>query len=115
MGAIANLMVQPYGAIIIGSMAGLFSCYGYRVLQVDVQGFPWGLLSDILFFCTELVVQQRFFFLQSGIQNVLNVHDSCGVHNLHGIPGVLSALLSVLFAGIASEKEYGERYIDLIK
>ena len=34
MGAIANLMVQPYGSIIIGSVAGLFSCYGYRVLQV---------------------------------------------------------------------------------
>ena len=34
MGAIANFMVQPYAAIIIGSAAGLISCYGYRVLQV---------------------------------------------------------------------------------
>ena len=35
MGAIANFMVQPYAAIIIGSAAGLISCYGYRVLQVQ--------------------------------------------------------------------------------
>ena len=34
MGAIANMLVQPYAALIIGSLAGLLSCYGYRVLQV---------------------------------------------------------------------------------
>ena len=37
MGAIANFMVQPYAAIIIGSIAGLISCWGYRVLQVNVN------------------------------------------------------------------------------
>ena len=40
---------------------------------------------------------------------MLNVHDSCGVNNLHGIPGVLSALLSILFSAIASKDDYGER------
>ena len=38
------------------------------------------------------------------------MHDSCGVHNLHGMPGVFASLLSALFCGIASEKTYGVRY-----
>lgn len=32
-GSSANLMVQPFGAIIIGSIAGIVSVIGYRYLQ----------------------------------------------------------------------------------
>ena len=34
----------------------------------------------------------RWFYLQ----------DTCGVHNLHGTPGVLSAIASAIAAGIAT-------------
>ena len=34
-GAIADLMIQPYGAFLIGSFVGTISCLGYRVLQVS--------------------------------------------------------------------------------
>ena len=54
-------------------------------------------------------LKQSFFCLQNSLQSLLNLHDSCGVNNLHGIPGLMSALLSVLFAGIASKDVYGER------
>ncbi|XP_059062821.1 ammonium transporter Rh type A [Achroia grisella] len=37
----------------------------------------------------------------------LGILDTCGVHNLHGMPGVYSGLLSVLFAGIATQQTYG--------
>ncbi|XP_030887555.1 ammonium transporter Rh type B isoform X3 [Leptonychotes weddellii] len=36
------------------------------------------------------------------------VQDTCGVHNLHGMPGVLGALLGVLVAGLATHEAYGE-------
>ena len=33
-GAIAHLMLQPFGAIIIGSVAGILSTVGYQLIQV---------------------------------------------------------------------------------
>ena len=77
-GAIADLVLQPYGVLIIGSIAGMISTIGYQIIQ------NW-------------------------LQNVLNLHDSCGVHNLHGMPGILSSILSAVFAGLASEDIYGPK------
>ena len=37
----------------------------------------------------------------------LNWHDSWGVNNRHGMPGLMSGLLSALFAMIATEETYG--------
>ena len=33
-GAIADLMIQPYGAFIAGSLCGVVSTLGYKVVQV---------------------------------------------------------------------------------
>lgn len=37
----------------------------------------------------------------------MKVHDTCGVHNLHGMPGVLAGVVGALMAGIASDSQYG--------
>ena len=39
----------------------------------------------------------------------LNLHDSCGVNNLHGMPGLFAAFFSVLVCGLAPEDVYGPR------
>ena len=39
----------------------------------------------------------------------LNLHDSCGVNNLHGIPGILGGVLSIGMAALAKEEHYGMR------
>ncbi|XP_035710365.1 ammonium transporter Rh type A-like [Folsomia candida] len=46
-------------------------------------------------------------FISPLLSRKLGLHDSCGVHNLHGLPGVLAALASVLLAALASECDYG--------
>ncbi|XP_046383538.1 ammonium transporter Rh type A isoform X1 [Ischnura elegans] len=74
-GTAADMMVQPYGALLIGMAAGTLSVFGYHFLQ------PF-LLSKI------------------------NLHDTCGVHNLHGMPGVMAGLVGAIMAGIASETDY---------
>merc|ERR1719347_461763 len=74
-GACADMMVTPVGAMIIGSLAGALSVCGFQYIQP--------------FLLTKLMI-----------------HDSCGVHNLHGMPGLFGGLLSVLFAGIATPESY---------
>ncbi|KAM0735160.1 Ammonium transporter Rh type B-B [Formica fusca] len=46
-------------------------------------------------------------YLTPIIQRRLHIHDTCGVHNLHGMPGVLAAIFGALMAGLASETSYG--------
>lgn len=36
----------------------------------------------------------------------INLHDTCGVNNLHGMPGLLSGLLGILVAATASRELY---------
>lgn len=38
----------------------------------------------------------------------LKLQDTCGVHNLHGMPGVLGAFLGALVAALATQDVYGD-------
>lgn len=74
-GTAANMMIEPYGAVIVGIVAGSLSVFGYSKLT-------------------------------PAINNKLNIHDTCGVHNLHGMPGVFAGLVGALMSGIATEETY---------
>merc|ERR1711962_1792805 len=76
-GACADMMVTPGGAVGVGALAGILSVTGFN-------------------------------YVQPFLLNKMKVHDSCGVNNLHGMPGILGGLLSILMAGIASDAAYGE-------
>ena len=47
----------------------------------------------------------------------IRLQDTCGVHNLHGTPGILSAIASAIAAGVASSSgsknrvNYGSRSV----
>ena len=36
----------------------------------------------------------------------LGVHDTCGVHNLHGMPGVMSGVGGIICAAVATPELY---------
>jgi ammonium transporter Rh len=74
-GACADMMLTPGGAVGVGALAGLLSVCGFQ-------------------------------FVQPFLLRVLKVHDSCGVHNLHGMPGLLGGLVSVVLASLASSGTY---------
>ncbi|OQV17234.1 Ammonium transporter Rh type B [Hypsibius exemplaris] len=78
-GSTADMVVNPYGALIIGFGAGVLSCVGIR-------------------------------FINGILESKLKVHDTCGVNNLHGMPGILAALISAVVCATASESVYGSSY-----
>ncbi len=36
------------------------------------------------------------------------MHDTCGVHNLHGLPGVLGAIIGAISCAVANSNVYGD-------
>jgi ammonium transporter Rh len=81
-GTSANLMIQPFGALIVGSIAGLISVVGYK-------------------------------YITPFLARKLNLHDTCGVNNLHGIPGILAAIVGAIVCGFASFETYGHNLYEV--
>lgn len=71
------------GAVAVGSIA-------------DVIVTPAG--SMIAGVITGSISALGFAYLSSFVKKHLRLHDTCGVLNLHGIPGVIGALLSAIIA-----------------
>ena len=46
---------------------------------------------------------------QVKLSNWLRLHDTCGVNNLHGMPGIISGIASIFMVLFATEDVYGPR------
>ncbi|XP_065516079.1 ammonium transporter Rh type B isoform X10 [Lathamus discolor] len=68
---------------------------------------PFGaLIAGVL---AGLIPPLGFRFLTPFLRSRLQIQDTCGVHNVHGLPGVLGALLGTLLAAVATADAYGGR------
>lgn len=67
---------------------------------------PFGALAAGFLAGTVSTLGYKFF--TPVLESKFKVQDTCGVHNLHGMPGVLGALLGVLVAGLATHEAYGD-------
>lgn len=76
-GTLADLIIEPWAAILVGMVAGTISVLGFQFLT------PW-------------------------LSHKLRIHDTCGVHNLHGMPGLVSGIGGILAAGLATPERYGD-------
>jgi len=74
-GSLANLMIHPIGALVIGFFAGILSTMGY-------------------------------IFIQPYLERKIGLDDTCGVHNLHGMPGVMAGIGSIICAAVLDESKY---------
>ena len=52
------------------------------------------------------VIKELKLIFQPLLVSKLKITDTCGVHNLHGMPAVMGGILSILLAGIAMPEEY---------
>ena len=49
-----------------------------------------------------------YVFVQPFLQRAIGLHDTCGVHNLHGMPGILGGIAGMISAMTAGEEKYGQ-------
>lgn len=75
-GSSADLVIAPYGALIIGMISGVISVAGYVFLQPKLEEF--------------------------------DIYDTCGVNNLHGMPGIIGGIGGFISASLASDNLYGD-------
>ncbi|XP_053907153.1 ammonium transporter Rh type B isoform X3 [Cuculus canorus] len=78
MGMAGEMLVTPFGALIVGFLAGLIPPLAFR-------------------------------FLTPTLSSRLKTQDTCGVHNVHGLPGILGSLLGTLLTALATADTYGGR------
>ncbi|NXG44854.1 RHAG protein, partial [Psilopogon haemacephalus] len=77
-GTCADLSIHPFGAMCIGTIAGIISVFG-------------------------------FHFLTPLLESKLNIQDTCGVHNLHGLPGILGGIAGIIVTAVKEESRNGTR------
>ena len=64
-GSSSDLVIGPWGALLVGCIAGIISTIGYNIIQ-------------------------------KYLENNFNILDTCGVNNLHGMPGLIGGLGGVI-------------------
>jgi ammonium transporter Rh len=74
MGSAAGMVVNPYGAMIVGGVAGMVSTFGFRMLTPRLER--------------------------------LGLRDTCGVMNLHFLPGFIGGIVSTIAAGARRVDSY---------
>jgi len=74
------------GGVIIGACSDVVVTPGASII---IGGFG-GIFSAL-----------GFAYLSKALQRSIGLHDTCGVHNLHGIPGVLGGCIGAVAASIA--------------
>eukprot|EP00300_Choanocystis_sp_HF-7_P037057 c53045_g1_i1.p1 GENE.c53045_g1_i1~~c53045_g1_i1.p1 ORF type:complete len:506 (-),score=131.47 c53045_g1_i1:90-1496(-) len=74
-GASANFVLEPWGALLLGSVAGVLSVFGFAILSP--------------------ILEEKF-----------GLTDTCGIHNLHGMPGVLGCVANIIASRLATESNY---------
>lgn len=82
-GSSADIIVMPFGAMLLGFVTGIISSFG-------------------------------FAFLSKFLQKKINLHDTCGVLNLHGIPGLIGGFVSAIVAA-RGELNFGSEYSRIFK
>ncbi|XP_073474550.1 ammonium transporter Rh type C isoform X2 [Aquarana catesbeiana] len=74
-GTAAEMMLTPYGSLIVGFLCGIISTLG-------------------------------FVYLSPLLYSKINLHDTCGIHNLHGMPGIIGGIVGAVTAACATEAVY---------
>ena len=54
-----------------------------------------------------------YIYVSPWLAEKIGLQDTCGVHNLHGMPGLVGACAGTISCAVASEKIYGTDFTDM--
>ncbi|XP_075996684.1 ammonium transporter Rh type C 2 isoform X2 [Genypterus blacodes] len=66
---------------------------------------PYG--SLIVGFCCGIISTFGYIFVSPFLEKYLKLQDTCGIHNLHAVPGMLGGFIGAIVAAAATESVYG--------
>ena len=96
---------------------------GHRLSMVDIQnaslagGVAVGSSSDLVIGpYASLIIGSiaggvsviGYVYLSPMLESRFGIHDTCGVHNLHGLPGIIGGVSGIITSRLASENLYGD-------
>uniref|UniRef100_A0A8D3CDR9 Rh family, C glycoprotein a n=1 Tax=Scophthalmus maximus TaxID=52904 RepID=A0A8D3CDR9_SCOMX len=67
---------------------------------------PYG--SLIVGFCCGIISTFGYLFITPFLEKYLKLQDTCGIHNLHALPGMLGGFIGAIVAAAATEEVYGK-------
>lgn len=71
----------------------------------DVISEPW--IALLVGFIAGSISIIGFEFLSPCLRKTMNLYDTAGIHNLHGMPGVFGAIVAIILAQVSDEKVLG--------
>ena len=54
-----------------------------------------------------------YVFIQPWLEKRFRLHDTCGVHNLHGMPAIIASITGIAGTATASQDLYGQNFTDV--
>ncbi|XP_071778947.1 rh family, C glycoprotein a [Centroberyx gerrardi] len=66
---------------------------------------PYG--SLIVGFCCGIISTFGYLFVTPFMEKYMKIQDTCGIHNLHAVPGMLGGFIGAITAAAATESVYG--------
>ncbi|XP_006629149.1 ammonium transporter Rh type C 1-like [Lepisosteus oculatus] len=67
---------------------------------------PYGCL--IVGFCCGIISTLGYVYLTPFLESKLKIQDTCGIHNLHAMPGLIGGIVGAITAAAASKEVYSE-------
>ena len=126
-GSVADMLIGPWAALLVGFIAGTISVAGYKFLTVSLflshssrancSRYCIMHIIRITVHVNTIMIIVIISLLFQPLLEKIHLQDTCGVHNLHGTPGILSAIASAIAAGVASSSgsknrvDYGSRSV----
>ncbi|XP_051667630.1 ammonium transporter Rh type A [Manacus candei] len=71
----------------------------------DLHIYPFGAMC--IGILAGIVSVLGFRFLSPLLESKLNIQDTCGVHNLHGLPGILGGIAGIIVTAVTHQTMHG--------